>query len=93
MNRKVLLPPCISRAIWSFGLSRDVLVELLVQLHHGIAADYERSHHHRMDDTRYYRHRIVIRKEGGGEHLFLAIVDDTTSPDHLQVAKIGHGIL
>lgn len=93
MKRKVLLPASISRAIRAFGLSRDVLVELLSHIHEGIPRDYEMLRHHRTEDVRYYKHRIVITTQDGREHLFLVIVDDTTSPDHLQIAKIGHGLL
>jgi hypothetical protein len=88
-----LLPASISRTIRAFGLSREVLVELLSHIHEGIPQDYEVSRHHRAQDVRYYKHRIVITTQDGGEHLFLVIVDDTTSPDHLHVAKIGHGVL
>jgi len=91
VNRKALVPPRISRAIRSFGLSRDVLLELLMQIHEGIPREYEMSRQHRMDDMRLYRHRIVIATEDGVEHLFVVVVDDTTSPDHLRVAAIGHG--
>ena len=93
MKRKVLVFPPISRAIRRFGLARDVLLELLVHIHEGIPRDFESSRRHRMDDARYYQHRIVIPKEDGGEHLFLVVVDDTTSPDHLVVAEIGYGTL
>ncbi len=93
MKRKVLFPAPISRAIRDFGLSRDVLVEMLIHIHEGIPRAYEVLRHHRADDVRYYTHSIIIPMHDGGAHLFLVIVDDTTSPDHLQVAKIGHGVL
>jgi hypothetical protein len=62
-----------------------------MQIHEGIPRDYEVSPNHRMDDMRFYRHRIAIPTEDGAEHLFVVVVDDTTSPDHLRVAAIGHG--
>ena len=93
MKRKVLVFPPVSRAIRSFGLSREILLELMVQIHEGIARDFESSRSHRMDDARYYQHRIVIPNDSGGEHLILLVVDDTTSPDHLMVVKIGYGTL
>ena len=93
MDRKTLVSPRISRAIRSFGLPRDILVELLMQIHEGIPRGYEVSRHHRVLDMRFYLHRIIIPTEDGGEFLFLVVVDDTTSPDHLIVSQIGLGTL
>lgn len=88
-----MVPPHISRAVGGFGLSRDVILELLVQIHEGIPRDFEASRSHRMEDARYYQHRLVIPGKDEIEHLFLIVVDDTTSPDHLVVTQIGHGTL
>jgi hypothetical protein len=83
----------ISRAIRSFGLPRGVLLDLLMHIHEGMVRDFESSRHRRMsEDPRCYRYRIAI-PDNDGEHLFVVAVDDTTSPDHLLVVNIGHGML
>lgn len=92
MKSKVIVPPRISRAIRGFGLARDILVELLMIVHEGTVRDYESFRHRRMKDDRYCPYRISIIHDGE-EHLFVLAIDDTTSPDHLRIADIGHGTL
>ncbi|MBI2807101.1 MAG: hypothetical protein HYX68_19140 [Planctomycetes bacterium] len=93
MKSKVIVPPPISRGIRTFGLSREVLLELLVHIHEGTPRDYASSCHRRMKNDRYYQYRISVMEENGREHLFLLAVDDTTSPDHLRIVNIGYAIL
>lgn len=93
MKSKVIVSPRISRAIRAFGLAREVLLELLIQMHEGTVRDYQSARNRRMNDERLYQYRILVTDEGGREHLFVLAVDDTTSPDHLRIANIGHGAL
>jgi hypothetical protein len=79
----------ISRAIRSFGLPREVLVKLLQELHDRLPEKYDHQREHRTDDNRYYFARIMI-SDMPGEHLFVAVVDDTTSYEHLVIFKIGY---
>jgi hypothetical protein len=79
--------------IRSFGLPREVLIELFLQIHDATLSDYEICKHRRMKDERFYQYRITTSEDAGEIHLFVVAVDDSTSPDHLYIVNIGHGIL
>ncbi len=91
MKRKVVISPPISRRIRDFGLSRDVLLRLLTELHQILPGQYSLSKYPRLKDGREFFCRIVIAG-AENEHLFVAVVDDTTFPDHLVVSDIEHAI-
>lgn len=90
MKRKVVIYPSTSRVIRSFGLTRDVIIELLAELHEGLPRKYDTLRQRRAKDPRKFLCRIVVPKKGGGGHLFVAVVDDSTSLDHLLVTDIGY---
>ena len=95
MNRKVVVPQPISRAIGAFGLPRELLVMLLARIHEGVVRDYDKHRTHRAgDDDRLYRYRILIHLDSK-RHLFAFAIDDSTSPEHLirpggRKKKAGH---
>ena len=94
MKRKVIVSAPISRAIRDFGLPREILLALLAKIHNEVSAKFEDTRHQRMDDDRYYRHRMIVHDtDSSTEHLFVLVIDDSTSPDHLVIANIGHDIL
>jgi hypothetical protein len=91
VKSKVIVPPEISRAIRSFGLPREILVDLLVRIHVAVLRDYESSKHRRLDD-RHYLYRIAVSDDAGNEHLFVLTVDDATAQEQLRIEAIGHGM-
>lgn len=89
MKRKVVLSAPISQAIRGFGLPREVLLRLLLELHEGLSDSYESHRHRRMKDNRKFFCRIIVPGISE-EHLFAVVIDDTTSPDHFLIADIGY---
>ena len=90
MPRQVAIPKPISVKIGRFNLSRAVLVRLLTRIRSEIAEKYEqrksiRSAH----DERLYMHAMVVENVLE-RHLLRFAIDDSTSPEHLIIADIGH---
>lgn len=93
MKRRVVIYATTSRAIKTFGLEREELIQLLGELHHGLPARYQAFRHRRAVDVRKFFFRISVQRKGGGQHVFVVVVDDTTSPEHPFVTNIGHSII
>lgn len=90
MPRKVVVPQPISQAIGLLGISRPLCVRLLTALHNDLSnvADEARNLRDPEDETLFlYPIRLT---EESRHHLFVLAVDDTTAPDHLVLASIGH---
>jgi hypothetical protein len=87
--RKTVVPEEISKVIGSFGLSEEVLLELLGRLHTTIAEQYDLFRMDRQEnDDRFYLRRMTIVDGHGRRHIFALAIDDSTSPDHLFITSI-----
>ena len=91
MKRRLVISPPISRRIRDFSLPREVLLHLLTDLHQVLPVQYGSSKYPRLNDGREFFYRMII-SGADKEHLFVAIVDDTTFPDHLVISDIAHAI-
>ena len=91
MNRRVLVPTPISLLIRQMGLSREMVVRLLTDMHFRLPREYLSYQRFRVADheDNQCRHRFTVYDEGT-RHLFVFRLDDTTSPDHLILLDIQH---
>jgi hypothetical protein len=93
VSYKVVVPPRISRSIRKFGLSRQVLLDLFLEIHEGMSRKYDPKKAVRTQDARFTFYRISLSDDSGRDHLFVLRIDDSTSPDHLFIKQIGYAIL
>ena len=89
MKRRAYLEDDAIASIRSFGLSRQVLLDLLIHIADEMPARYESFQRFRNEDQRCAVCTISIL-EGNEQHLFALEVDDSTADDRLAVAQIVH---
>ena len=88
MKRKVVIPGEVSRKIRGFQLPRELLVRLLAEIHSRDFQPKQRS----LDDDRFFWYRVSLL-ETGQRHLFVVLVDDSTSPDHLLLVDVRYSVV
>ena len=78
MDWKAVVPKPISQKFRSFGLPRDVMINLCTRIHHDIPRDYEQFRSYRIgDDGATYAYRMVIPEKSGRRHLFTFAISDS----------------
>lgn len=87
MERKVRVPESISEAIGRFGIDRTLLVNLENILHHGTQIADRTARY--PDDDRCFVFQVPV-DHLGKRHLFVIVVDDSTSPDDFFIQDIKH---
>ena len=86
MNRKVVVPQPISRAMRV--RIRPRLLVMLLAVHEDVVPVTTRHRTDRAgDDDRLYRYRILIHLDSK-RHLFNFAIDDSTSPEHLILVDV-----
>src|SRR5205807_2251678 len=87
-ERNTKVPKPISAKIGSFGLPREVMLQLEARIHHEIAESYDthRLARSALNDRLYY-HRMVVQGDPE-KHLFTLAIDDSTSQDDLIIEGI-----
>ncbi len=92
VNWTTKVPKTISAAIRSFGLPREVVIQLVMRIHSDIPRDYPRFRNFRTEGAeRTYRYRMVIKHQNV-RHLFTFAVDDCTAQNFLIVEDITHNM-
>ena len=92
MSRKTIVPKSVGREIRSFDLGRTFGNCLYAALQHDLPHQWADKRSNRLaSDERCYETRVVL-EDKGTRLLFVVIVDDTTSPDHLFVVAISKPI-
>jgi hypothetical protein len=79
--------PEISRRIRSFGLRREVLIQLITSIHEDIPREYPKFQPFRTGADGRYRKLI---EDGEILHLFKFWIDDSTAQGFLIVADVWH---
>lgn len=88
MSRTTVIPKPISREIRTFALGSTLGNRLYAALHHELPHRWAEEHAHRLKpDERCYRTRVLL-EEKGARLLFVVVVDDSTSAEHLIVEGI-----
>ena len=93
MKYKAVVSARISRAIRGFGLPRQVLLDLFLEIHEAMPRKYDSAKAARTVDLRFAFHRITLSDDASKGHLFVLRIDEPTSPDHLIIKQIGYAIL
>jgi hypothetical protein len=93
VKRKATVPPVISRAIRGFALPREVMLDLLWEIHEVLPREYDPANVRRTNDLAGYLHRVQIKDDFGNDYFFVFVVNDSTSPDHLIIAQVGFHVV
>lgn len=91
MLRQLVIPDPIRAKIRACGLNRHILVSLLNDFYIGFPERYNHSKKRRalgLADSCY--REFVKLSEDTCQHLFVVLVDDATSPDHLFIHQLTH---
>jgi hypothetical protein len=90
VKRKVEVPPDVSRQWRRLGLPRELAISLWNYVQLDIPEKYESLRTNRAPDGRGFKVKKAFQDNQGNAHLFIIIVDDESSPDHLFIAEIYH---
>jgi len=90
MNRKVTVPPNIGTEWRRLGLPRELSIAFWAYIHNDLAANYEKLRVNRDQGGRGFKHKKVFKDKDGNAHLFVILVDDETSADHLIITDLQH---
>lgn len=85
MKRMVVVSGQISKKIRSFQLSRELLNRLLTTIHGAEMKTWSRS----KQDDRFFIQSFLLTQDGK-RHVFILLVDDSSSPEHYIVVDIRH---
>lgn len=93
MQRKTVVLSPVGKAIRSFGLTREVLIDLLAHIHEDIAPKHGSINYARAKNNRHFEYRFAVTEKAGTGHLFVFEIDDTTSQEHLFIIEIRHQVV